>query len=127
MEAENRLGLSQTVHDLDNDVVLKAFTDNGLSLARNEVKHFSVSENLTTGYEWILEKDGGECGDILSVHDSYDAPYFGEDDLELVGVSGTKYFSLHGVRNGQCTWRAAYARSWEFDWQDRIGRAGRLI
>ena len=108
-------------------MVLNAFQDRGLSLERNDVQHFTVSENLTTGFEWILEKNGGECADILSVHESYDAPYFGEDELDLVGVAGSKYFSLHGVRNGQCTWRAAYARSWEFDWQDRIGNAGKMI
>ena len=108
-------------------MVLKAFTEQGLRLEGNNVQHFSVSENVTTGYEWILEERGGECRNILSVRESYDAPYFGEGELELVGVAGTKYFSLNGLKNGQCTWRAAYARSWEFDWQDRVGNAGRMI
>ena len=44
-----------------------------------------------------------------------------------MGAAGTKYFTLTGARIGTCTWRAAYARSWEFDWGDRIGRAAQLI
>ena len=129
IEEQGRLGGYQTIHDLDDPTTLRKLTNEGLRLTLNGATHFAVEENLTTGYGWELEKDGGDCGrrGVISVSLSYDAPHFGEDELEPVGAPGTKYFSFFGSSNGSCTWRAAYARSWEFDWGDRIGNAARLL
>ena len=125
IEEQGRFASAQSIHDLDDPATLRRLTNEGLRLNVNGRTHFSIEENLTTGYGWELEKDGGECGrgGVLSISSSYDAPHFGDDDLQPVGAPGTKYFSFTGASNGRCTWRAAYARSWEFDWGDRIGNA----
>ena len=128
-EQSGLLAGAQVIHDLDDPATLRKLTNEGLRLSINGSTHFSVEENLTTGYGWELEKDGGECGrnGVIHVSHSYDAPHFGDDELAPVGAPGTKYFSFFGSSNGSCTWRAAYARSWEFDWGDRIGNAARLL
>ena len=129
IEEQGRLGGFGTIHDLDDPATLRRLTSEGLQLNLNGATHFSVEENLTTGYGWELEKDGGECGrrGVISISESYDAPHFGDEELAPVGAPGTKYFSFFGSSKGSCTWRAAYARSWEFDWENRIGNADQLV
>ena len=85
-----------TVHDLSETSTLSNFESNGVQIARNGLVHFSAAENLTTGYGWILEENGGECGGIVSVNESYDAPHFDDEELAPVGVGGTKYFTIGG-------------------------------
>ena len=128
-EQSGLLAGAQVIHDLDDDATLRRLTKEGLRLSINDSTHFAVEENLTTGYGWQLEKDGGECGrrGVISISESYDAPHFGDEELAPVGAPGTKYFSFFGSSKGSCTWRAAYARSWEFDWENRIGNADQLV
>ena len=113
------------VHDLNEKETLNRFQDEGVSLSRSMSVHFSVEENLTTGYAWTLEK-AGPCEGFVSVSESYDAPQF-DDGLEVAGASGTKYFTFTGQKTGKCTWRAAYARPWEFDWENRVNNNVQML
>lgn len=126
-EQQNQLAFANSFYDLNEQATLDKLQNQGLQLSRSARAHFSVAENLTTGYQWILEEDGGECANFITVSSSYDAPHFAEDEIEPMGAAGTKYFTLTGASLGACKWRAAYARSWSFDWGDRIGNAAQLI
>ena len=58
------------------------------------------------------------CEGILKISDSFDAPATGEDELEKAGAPGTKYFTLAALSEGDCYFKMAYARGWEFNWAD---------
>ena len=74
---------------------------------------FSIEENPTTGYSWII--DYSACKDILEIDEDFDAPPEIED---LVGAPGTKQMEFNGQGVGTCTFQMAYAYSWEFDWNN---------
>ena len=78
----------------------------------NGLPHFfAIEENLTTGYSWIIDYEA--CKDIMEVDEDFDAPVEIED---LVGVPGTKQIEFSGQSEGTCTFRMAYAKYWEFQW-----------
>ena len=49
--------------------------------------------------------------------DGYEPPV-SEEEYDIVGAPGTRYFTFTGVGEGQCVFKMAYARPWEFDWED---------
>ena len=114
------------VNDLNNEETLLRLRDGGLRLLMDQDSHFSVSENISTGYQWLV-KPG--CKGLLSVTESYDSPVLvlGENDIPIEGASGTKYISLTGLNQGNCTFSIAYARPWEFDWTTNLDRANKVI
>ena len=79
-----------------------------------------MDENLTTGLLWILDKNA--CSQtMVKIESTYDAPDQFDYEAEIAGEGGTRYFSLTGgVDTGDCTFRMAYARPWEFNWEDSI-------
>ena len=116
--------LGWQVWDLSDAATRKAITKEGVAIdARGDLEYFSVSENLTTGYEWIIDPKG--CSkQIIKVETSYDAPAQLEESEEpIMGAPGTKYITFTGVEPGKCTFRMAYARQWEFDWEDEATKA----
>ena len=83
--------------------------------------YFSIEENATTGYQWMVN-DGACSSDLVSINSSFDAPnaVFTTSDgqeVELLGLAGTRYFTFTGGVKGECIFEMAYARSWEFDWE----------
>ena len=38
----------------------------------------------------------------------------------MFGGSGTKYFTLAALSQGECDFKMVYARGWEFKWGDEI-------
>ena len=101
--------------NLSNEDTLTSLEDNGLAIGLGNNVHFSVSENLTTGYQWMLKPD--ECVEQLKITESYDPPAYLEGEQELMGAPGTKYYSLQATNGGACTFEAVLARSWEFSWE----------
>ena len=85
--------------------------------------YFSVEENGTTGYQWMVN-DSACSSDLISIDTSFDLPNAvktlpdgQEVDLDIVGAPGTRYFTFTGGVKGECTFEMVYARSWEFDWE----------
>ena len=101
--------------NLSNESTLTSLESDGLAIGLGNNVHFSVSENLTTGYQWMLKPD--ECVEQLKITESYDPPAYLEGEQELMGAPGTKYYSLQATNGGACTFEAVLARSWEFSWE----------
>ena len=83
--------------------------------------YFSVEENATTGYQWMVNNDACSS-DLVGIDSSFDPPnaVFTQTDgpeVELVGAGGTRYFTFTGGVKGECIFEMAYARSWEFNWE----------
>ena len=86
----------------------------GMYIEDGEQKIYSVEENPSTGYEWIVDKSA--CSeDIVSIDDDFEKAIVPED---YVGAPGTKHFIFTGISEGSCEFRMAYARPWEFKWGD---------
>ena len=111
---------------MSNEATRKKFKDEGVSIKKMDSIHFAFEENLTTGYEWIMETPS-PCKGLVSTASSYDAPQFENDDIEYVGAPGTRYYSVTGKSKGECTWKIAYARNWEFDWENRQNAAVQMV
>ena len=79
----------------------------GLRIERGQTATFEKNENASTGYTWI--RDESECEGIVSFEESTIAPE------ECCGYPDTKIFTVTQVGRGQCTFRIASARIWEFN------------
>ena len=93
-----------------------------------------VDENPSSGYMWIIEKSS-ECDKIVGVesrlaynkngdpwraeivHERQTGVFTPAQDLPAeAGVGGTKYIALRPLAIGECQFRMAHARQWEFSW-----------
>ena len=108
------------LHNLDDGPTLETLTADGLEVRREGGNaYLKVEENLTTGYQWIFEKK--DCHGVnLDISKEFDAPAQFEGEEPLMGEAGTLYVTLTGRESGDCSIRMAYARPWEFDWEDRV-------
>ena len=119
------LALQNQLLNLEDPVTFDNLLESGLTLSVGQGKHLSIEENLTTGFEWHVKPN--ECLDHLEVLETYDAPVTLENEEALMGAPGDKYYTLIGSTEGSCEFTIAYARSWEFDWGDRIGAADEIF
>ena len=101
--------------DLDVMSVLDDFITNGATISEGATIWIEFSENPTTGYEWII--DESSCADVIWYERSYEQD---ETEEDMMGVGGTTTIMFQGWAEGNCTFRAANARSWEFDGFDSI-------
>ena len=101
--------------NISDEDTLMGLQSAGVTISSDGGKeYFSVEENLTTGYQWIVHEDACEP-DVLKIESDYDPP---ADIENYVGAPGTRYFTLTGVGKGECDFKMAYARPWEFSWSD---------
>ena len=100
-----------------------------LSLSNDDASSitFKVDENPTTGFSWSIDPNG--CpDDFVSIEQTYDAPAQFEEDAEpIMGAGGVAYFVVSAEEAGNCTFRIAYARSWLFNWEDKIDNHEKMI
>ena len=85
--------------NMSNTVTLQGLEKDGVRLDKDGGKEFfSVEENLTTGYSWIL-RESNCSADILSIVSETKLP---KEAGDMVGVPHTRYFTLTGVSEGDC-------------------------
>ena len=104
-----------------------------------------ISENASTGFKWLIEE--GPCDEFLTVEyrlsktkeeDPYEKDYIIDKETNLekqikkpdnyVGRGNVKYIHLKPKAPGQCLFRMANAREWEFSWdQAQNGNSLRII
>lgn len=100
---------AEYVHDLDDEDHLNEISMSGIILSNQNKKAFmKVSSNQSTGYSWIVDYD--DCRDILEITSGY-VTYENDD---FAGAGGEEVFTLTAVGFGECDFRIAYARVWEF-------------
>ena len=110
--------------DLNDSSTVESLEINGLQVSVDQSHHMSVKENLTTGYSWIVKPT---CKYELQIQESYDPPFFAEEDEAIMGAAGTKYLQFLGANEGECTFQMAYARGWEFDWESNAENYAKMI
>ena len=101
------------VHDLDDQDHLSQVTATGLTLSQynREIYMKITSNNGSTGYSWIIDHDA--CDDVVSVESGY--VYYPASDEDSFDVGyGEEVFTITAEDYGQCVFRIAYARAWEF-------------
>ena len=88
-------------------------TSSGINLSKqNNVAYFKItSNNGSTGYSWFMDK--AECAGILDMESGY-VYYEPENNDEWDVGYGKEIFTLTAKKYGSCTFRIAYARSWEW-------------
>ncbi len=117
--------------DLDKRSVLAKIEDEGVILKKDGgLVYFSVESNASTGYSWIINESA--CSeDILTVEESYAPPepemIVDGEAVEMSGAPGTSYFTFTGGDKGDCTFKMAYARSWEFNWEETNDNFAQMI
>ena len=96
---------------LDDKDVRDYLQMSGATVTAGNTIWFEMASNPTTGYDWIFDNE--DCNSFITIEDSYQMD---EEGFEsgMMGVPGTTTVKLTGFLEGQCTWRAAYARDWEF-------------
>mmetsp|Transcript_9741 Transcript_9741/g.12001 ORF Transcript_9741/g.12001 Transcript_9741/m.12001 type:complete len:154 (-) Transcript_9741:130-591(-) len=106
-----------TLLSLSDEAIQLKLADKGLTLdADGGVEYFEVEENASTGYQWILKTS--DCSpEVVKIETGFDAPV-SDKEYDLVGAPGTRYFTFTGKGEGKCNFSMAYARPWEFDWED---------
>ena len=115
------------VHDMDDQQHLAMITESGLNLSKqnNEAYLKIGSNNGSTGYTWIIDQQS--CKRYLDISSGYVFYEPETDDGWDVGY-GEEIFTLTAKRYGNCIFRIAYARSWEFvDFEDHINQNGYVI
>ena len=70
-----------------------------------------TSNNGSTGYTWII--DHKECDGVAEITSNY-AYYPPENDDGFDVGYGEEVFTVTAAGKGECTFRVAYARAWEF-------------
>ena len=84
---------------LSNDGTVKQLRKDGLTLdANGGEEYFEVEENLSTGYQWILKTDDCDI-EVVKIVDGYEPPV-SEEEYDIVGAPGTRYFTFTGVGEG---------------------------
>ena len=95
-------------YDLRQDGAQEWLERYGLQLRVGEAARIILSQNLSTGYGWIIKDD--EARGVYSFNE-YDRS---GDNSRGLGVPGTKEITIIGLRAGSADFRAVYARPWEF-------------
>ena len=93
--------------DLDDQDVLGKLSTSGLRLTRGQTSTFEKRENASTGYTWI--RDESECEGIVTFEETTISPE------ECCGYPDTRVYTVTAVGQGECTFRIAEARPWEFE------------
>jgi len=70
---------------------------------------FYASSNPSTGYEWQVDFE--DCDGIVDISKDH---LTNNNDEGMAGVGGVTIFTLVGVSQDKCRFRAVQARSWEF-------------
>ena len=115
-------------HDLDDQQHIAMITESGINLSNvnNEAYMKITSNNGSTGYSWLIDTEA--CDAILDIDVGYvyhEAE--SEDGIDGIGY-GEEIFTLTAEKYGKCTFRLAYARSWEFvDFETHEKENGYLI
>ena len=86
--------------------MLGRLSETGLRFIVGQVSTLEKSENASTGYTWI--RDQSECEGILTFEETTVPPE------ECCGYPDTKVYTATAVGPGECTFRIASAREWEF-------------
>lgn len=71
----------------------------------------ATSNNGSTGYTWIIDHKG--CKDVVTIESGY-VFYPPENDDGFDTGYGEEIFTLSVEGYGECMFRIAYARAWEF-------------
>merc|ERR1712051_365592 len=109
--------LNHELHDLGDSETRQRFQDEGFLMEEDQVVHFKVFENPTTGFQWIPKE--GMCDGVVKITESFDPPAaVSEEEGQMAGAGGTKYYSVVGLDEGNCDFQIAYARFWEFSWEE---------
>ena len=70
-----------------------------------------TSNNGSTGYTWMIDYE--ECKDVIKIVSGY--VYYEPEEEDGFGVGyGEEIFTVTAKGKGECTFRIAYARAWEF-------------
>ena len=86
-----------------------------LLLDADEPHYLKAKGNVTTGYTWLI--DHSTCGDALSILDQYISPAMMGNE-QMMGASGETLFTLQASGSVDCQVQFAYARPWEFSWEE---------
>ena len=81
-----------------------------MSPQNKEVFMKVTSNNGSTGYSWIVDDD---CDQIVDIESGY--VYYEPDTNDSWDVGyGEEIFTLTAKKYGECTFKIAYARAWEW-------------
>ena len=108
------LSQAEYVHDLDDETHLADISSSGLTLSEQNGKEVYMkvtSNNGSTGYTWII--DHADCDGVANIESGYVYYPPETDDGFDVGY-GEEVFTVTAEGRGECTFRVAYARAWEF-------------
>ena len=87
-----------------------------LSEYNEEIYMKITSNNGSTGYSWIV--DHKDCEGVVKIESGY--VYYPPDSDSSFDVGyGEEVFTITKQDYGECTFRAAYARPWEFSGFDQ--------
>ena len=92
----------------------------------NKIVYMKItSNNGSTGYSWIIDKQS--CNGILDITQKYWYYEPEENDGWDVGY-GEEIFTLTALKFGNCDFRMAYARTWEWvDFRNHEKNNGYMI
>ena len=84
-----------------------------------------TSNNGSTGYSWMIDYE--ECKDVIKIVSGY--VYYEPEEEDGFGVGyGEEIFTVTAKGKGECTFRIAYARAWEFvSFEDYKNQNGKII
>ena len=102
-------------------------TASGVNLSKqNNVAYFKItSNNGATGYTWFMDKEA--CERIVDMESGY-VYYEPENNDEFDLGYGEEIFTLTAKKYGSCTFRIAYARSWEWvDFRNHENNDGYML
>ena len=122
------LATANDVHDLDDAAHLAEISSSGLTLSEENGKEVNmkvISNNGSTGFSWII--DHNACEGVATIESGYVFYPPEEDDGFEVGY-GEEVFTVKAEGEGECTFRTAYARAWEFvSFEDYKNQNGKII
>ncbi len=88
----------------------KSEETNAVTLKVGESKVFSLRENMTTGYQWLVLSKEGEAGAVVLAHKGPPKPNSGEPMPR--GGGGTAEATVTALQPGTMRVRLGYARKW---------------
>ena len=115
-ERGDREGGYKNEYDLDLEDIRDTLESDGLRLGIGMGIKLSIEENGSTGAFWSVKP--GSCADLVDITEDYVyEEVFDDFGFPLDGAPGTKFFELSGKAEGECTFEAALAQEWLFDWE----------
>lgn len=127
---------AESTHNLDDMEHREDLEEKGLRVKVGQKVDFKIKENASTGFSWSADPNGCSEDNHIAIDSTYGVAPPVENEKEIrfdrdgnmiveetppirAGAPGYRVFSLNPLSKGQCLFRIAYFRPWEFNWEDQ--------